>query len=370
MSTILWMIGVVFFAYFLSLFDIFFTQMKEGRFTIIKTGDRVSRFLMAVQGKGIDAKTGAVKSVEDDAKEKQKTDWKSLMSWLSRKTGMTFIGIPGFVRLMTYTLRHKEFVTTEENGVMRVNEMKECVRIYKHPPYRDSHAILVPATETKGDRFDPDLYLLITTEVTNAYKAYVLTLDYAMNLESTVQAGCRQYAGNHGYTSLLEAISEKTKSQNAPSNQDTAETKKAKVAGLMEIVTNLATLEELYGQKIIDVDIRQVVLPRDIREILQAEGRAKQQAKALVVTAKAKGKEAQLVGEGKAAGYAAQLEAAGGDPELLERLATADAVKETRVEVLSMGPSIIPTANTYNRRGRRRDNRPDDRHTDKNTDRS
>lgn len=312
---------------------------RSGHIMIVVVAEMVTKYIMiGSEGKRIDRKTG---KVEDGEETHGLADTFFLARWFLELTGWFWLGL--FGKALWVNLQHKEFLsdTTEVGGQKRldVNRVHECVKRVDQIPLRQTFALAIPAVEVKESRFDIDIFVLVTLEITHAGKAYVFIQDATLNALSTIQADTRGWGARQIYRALLETQSEAGKVQ----------AKDSLLGSLLSLNEGPEGLDTRYGLKIIDVDIRQIRLPEDIREALQLEGKAEERRKEKLIDANAAGEEARLIGEGEAKALAAKVRALNGDHTSLERLATAEAIRFTSAKMLSInGPGLVPTVDASN----------------------
>lgn len=324
-------------AFLFSLINFGFGQVEEGCIVIVLYGSSAGKYLMQVSDYTIDRKTGEITKGEQSI---GLAEWLPIARWFFDLTGVWWFGIPGFSTVYETLVEHSEFERKTGSNVI-----VPCSTTYTQIPFRQSHAVLVPRAEAQGTRFDFDIPMWVTTEFTNVGTAEFKTdPSWVVNLESSLQAAVRQYVADLPYEKVIKIHSE------------------GKHSLLEHIEKTIAkSLDENYGIKIIDIDLRQVVPPADIRDAITAHGKAIEQRKVMIETATAErdsdklrgaGRKSFLKqqGEGEAAAAEKVLEAVGGDPQTLVRLRQIDAsdlrnLKDTQVRVYStgVGNGVIPT---------------------------
>lgn len=316
---------------------------KSGHIMIVKVGELVTKFIMpGVEGKRIDPKTG---KVSDGIESRGFADEFFLAEWVLNITGWYWLGLFAIARWTT--LRHKEFLSVEEEDGQLSVKLLECDLEVEQIPFRKAYALIVPRAETKKSRFDIDILVLVTFEVTNAKTAYVEIEDASLNSLSTTQSGIRGWTAKKENQALLETQSE----------AGNAEIEDSLLSSLLELNDGPTGISERYGLKISDIDIRQIRLPKDIREALQKYGMALENRKATLIDADADAKAKLKKGLAEAQILTAKVQALNGNEQSLERISMADAVKEAQPDMLSFGSQgIYPSADRANFRRRQRGN--------------
>lgn len=335
-----------------SLFNFGFGQVEEGCIVIILYGSSAGKYLMQVARYRIDRETG---EIEEGRQSLGIADWFPIARWFFGLTGVWWFGIPGFTSVHETVVEHSEF--EKKSGS---NTIVPCTTTYTQIPFRQSHAVLVPRAEAKDTRFDFDIPLWVTTEFTNIGIAEFMTdPSWIVNLESSLQAAIRQYVAELTFEKVIKIHSEG---------------KNSLLDHIKKTIED--NLRDKYGIKIVDIDLRQVIPPADIRDAITAHGKAIEQKKVIIESASAE-KEANKLrgagrksflkqqGEGEAAAAAEILAAVGGDPRTLIRLRQADAgdlrnLKETQVRVYSTGNAtgVMPTVDALDPDGEGRRSAP------------
>lgn len=312
---------------------------KSGHIMIVAVGEMVTKFIMTgVEGKGIDPETG---EVYDGPESRGLADSDSLAAWFLELTGWWWLGL--LARSRWTKINHKEFMSVEEDGTLDVNSLHECEMMLEQVPFRKSYAMLVPRAET-SERYDLDILVLVTLEVTNAKKAYVEIEDASLNALSSAQSEIRGWSSVKTNKKLLETQSE----------AGNAEAKGSLLTGLLKLNEGEKGISARYGLMISDIDIRQIRLPKDIRDAMQKVAKAEQTKKETIILAEGEAEAELKKGLAVAQVLTAKVKGLNGDHQSLEQIELADAIRVAQPEMLSLGSTgILPTADRNNFRRRR-----------------
>lgn len=264
------------FAYALSFFDIFFTQVPSGESKFVVKGETFHKLLACVEGSTFDPKTYEKIRLKPGQKDPNR-------SWLNN-FGIFWIGIWPFFKVYKYRFSWDKPIRVGEGYSKdkvehRENEIVDSM-INRYP-----YAIIVAGSEI-GSYISYNFFLVVTIEATNPVKAMFdikPSGSWLIVLQARVQDAVRAWVSNQNVENVLKIMSDKDGKDNFIRG------------GITHINDGLGEKTGVIVDEMQVVTVDPIINDSKISDALTAKVRAQEEGKATVAKADAEAEAIRLV---------------------------------------------------------------------------